>query len=172
MVWVELANKKLKNLFFFFTMFLYTCSPPTLNRDFYENTLGVNIVPQKRIYFFSEESTRSEGFIFEIVKYEQKESLRIDDNRPLPYKEVSKWSIKKWNNQAVKDLRDFDPIFTYDIRDEQLLCYLKRVKELLIRGGDYYCYYYLDPDGTGNIGVDLYLIDSKEKQIYCIYSRV
>ena len=165
----------LENRFFILILFMSTlilgCDHPNISVDFYKNTLGVNIVPQNSVYFFNEESARSEGFTFEIVRYNLKDSLKIDAKYPIPYDEVNNWSINKWTNKPIENIKLLDPIFIYNIKDKEALKKLNQVKELLIKGGYYYCFYYLNPDGGGNIGIDFYLIDDKSKQVYCIYSR-
>lgn len=165
-----LANK-LFILLLFMNIFILGCSHPNLNEEFYKNTLGLHIIPQKSIYFFNEESARSEGFTFETVKYDVEGPLKIDVQYPIPYEGLAKWSIKKWTNKPIENIKLLDPIFLYDIKDKEALKKINHVKKLLIRGGCYYCFYYLNLDNEENIGIDFYLIDDKDKQIYCIYSR-
>lgn len=170
MVWVRSINKVFK-IIFLSLFFISSCTPPNLDKEFYENTLGVNIVPQKRIYFYSEESARSEGFSFEIIKYEQEEQLKIDFNYPIHFNMESNWFIKKWTNEVVLDYNVFDPIFSYSVKNINLLQHRQRLKELLASGEYFYSYYFLNSGGGDSIGVDLYLIDSKEKQVYSVYAR-
>ena len=170
MVMAGLANRFLISLFLMI-IFMLGCSHPNMSEDFYKNTLGVNIVPQKSIYFFDEESARSEGFTFETVKYDLKDSLKINTKYPILYEEVNNWSINKWTNRPIENIKLLDPIFMYNIKDKELLKKLNQIKALLVKGGYYYCFYYLNPDGGENIGIDFYLIDDKNKQVYCIYSR-
>lgn len=162
----KLKLRKSKFLLLLGLCVLFGCSSPqSMSSKFYEEYLGVNILPDKKVFFYKEESAQDEGFSYEIVKYKIDGKLVLKKNYPIKDEYKQKWNVSEWKETPVINDTDFDIIFRYSLENKEIKAKINNVKNILYNKGNYYCYYYKKSSDYVE-AISLYVIDDKTKTLH------
>lgn len=155
-----------KGIYFIIFIFFGCLSSQQMDRTFYKNYLGLNIIPKKELYVYNESSTQNEGFNLSIVKYDTVNSLIIKKGYPIKDKYRQKWLVSEWKPVSNDIIKDFDIIFKYRLEDLKIKQQIKNIKLLFKSSSNYYsCYYKESPKGD-IYAIYLYILDVTNNNIY------
>ena len=154
-------------LFIASILVLLGCSSQSMDDKFYKNYLGINVLPEKQVFFYKEESAQNEEFSFEVIKYSTEGKLEIKKGYPIKDEYKQKWKIAEWQETLINDNveKDFDIVFKYSIENKDVKTKLDSLKEIIQKKGNYYCYYYKKSSDYVE-AISLYVIDTQENELY------
>jgi hypothetical protein len=152
-------------LFLFITIF-NSCSSKLTTKQL-TSQLGVNANIDKNIYYWSSgQDLQGEGFEISVYSLKLKTGDIVNSNYPLVDLNKKDWNISTWEKTPVS-LNDFDILLEYNVKNEKVRKYILDIENTLKQDGNFYCYYYHFAKNTNIIiGIDLYVIDSREKIFY------
>jgi len=170
MVMVKSAqNNKIGFLFVLFILLIGNgCSDQNMDNTFYQNVLGVNLVPEEKVMQYDEESARNEGYSLEVIRWHALGKLNFKEGFPITDDYRKGWSISGWQETAVAINEDFDPIFKHFINKEDVRNRVNEARKLLMSTGNYYCYFF-KKKGDYVDAVNLYILDTQTKLLYVFY---
>lgn len=146
---------------------LVGCSPQNMDAKFYEEYLGINILPNKKTFSYQEESAQSEGFSFDIIEYKVDGKLDLKKGYPKKDKYKQNWQVSEWKETPILDNKDFDIVLKYSIDNKNTKLKIDEIKSILEKRGNYYCYYYKKSSDYIE-AIDLYIINSEAKILYVL----
>lgn len=167
---VKLVRNKLNWLLFSFIILIGNgCSDYNMDQSFYQDVLGVNIIPQKKVLQYDEESAHNEGFSLEIIQWEVDGELDLKKGFPVEDDYRKGWLISQWKEVSIVDtLPDFDLIFKYHLDKPYLQEKIADAYKALLSSGNYYSYFYKKNSDYID-AVNLYILDVHKRLLYVFY---
>ncbi|WP_437922096.1 hypothetical protein [Sphingobacterium sp. LRF_L2] len=162
----KLKPNSIYSVFIILLLFIENgCTSRRMEKDFYQNVLGVNAIPEKQVFLYSEESANNDGFSFEIIRVNLDDDLKFSQNYPISDEFRKGMQISKWQKTPALTMKDFDIIFKYHLDKPKVSQKIKEAQKVLMSEGSFYCYFFRKESEYVE-SIDLYILDVKNKLIY------
>ena len=165
MVMVRLKPNSVCSVLILILLFIESgCTSQRMEKNFYQDVLGVNAIPEKQVFVYDEESANNDGFSFEIIR------VNLDDPKftkgyPVSDEFRKGMQISKWQKTPALTVKDFDIIFKYHIDNPNVGQKIKEAQKALMSEGSFYCYFF-KKESEYVESIDLYILDVKNKLLY------